>query len=113
MNITKSDAIISLVGGEITFRADGIISYHNGQTPPSESEIQVELSRLLAEYPLQELREKRNALLAETDWTGLSDVDMTNEKLAEWKLYRQKLRDFPDGLTTPAKVKAATWPTKP
>jgi len=109
MNITKSDAIISLVGGEITFRADGIISYHNGQTPPSESEIQVELSRLLAEYPLQELREKRNALLAETDWMANKDVTLP----AAWKTYRQKLRDFPSGLDTEAKVNDAVWPTKP
>ena len=59
------------------------------------------------------LREKRNSLLASSDWTGLVDVDMTNEKLAEWKLYRQHLRNLPDGLDTEDKVKEATWPTKP
>ena len=59
------------------------------------------------------LRQKRNALLASSDWTGLVDVDMTNEKLAEWKLYRQHLRNLPDGLDTEDKVKEATWPTKP
>ena len=62
---------------------------------------------------LQKLREKRTQLLAETDWTGLVDVDMTNEKLAEWKLYRQHLRNLPEGLDTEDKVKEVTRPTKP
>ena len=59
------------------------------------------------------LREERNQLLAGSDWTGLTDLALTNEKLAEWKLYRQKLRNLPDGLDTVKKVNAVTWPTKP
>ena len=46
----KSDAIHSLVGGEITQVADGTIVYHDGQTPPSEVEIDAEVIRLQAEY---------------------------------------------------------------
>jgi len=72
-----------------------------------------EQAELQAAWPLQELREKRNVLLASSDWTGLTDFALTNEKLAEWKLYRQKLRDLPDGLDTDDKVNAVTWPTKP
>jgi hypothetical protein len=79
----------------------------------AESVINKEHALLLAAYPLQELRQKRNVLLASSDWTGLSDSALTNEEAAEWKLYRQKLRDLPDGLNTEAKVKAAKWPTKP
>ena len=59
------------------------------------------------------LRYNRNHLLAETDWIGLSDTALTNEKSAEWKLYRQKLRNLPDGLDTVEIVNAVTWPTKP
>jgi hypothetical protein len=59
------------------------------------------------------LREKRNALLAETDWTQIPDSAFTNEKSAEWKLYRQKLRNLPAGLDTVDKVNAVTWPEKP
>ena len=36
------------------------------------------------------LRNKRNILLAETDWMGNSDVTMSND----WKTYRQALRDI-------------------
>ena len=58
---------------------------------------------------LQELREKRNALLAETDWWGVSDNTMT----ADQTKYRKDLRDLPSGLDTVEKVANVTWPTKP
>ena len=32
---------------------------------------------------------------------------------AEFKTYRQDLRDITDGLTTVEDVNAVTWPTKP
>ena len=58
---------------------------------------------------LQALREKRNALLAETDWWGTSDNTMT----ADQTKYRKDLRDLPSGLDTVEKVANVTWPTKP
>ena len=58
---------------------------------------------------LQELRERRNALLAETDWWGTSDNTMT----ADQTKYRKDLRDLPSGLDTVEKVANVTWPTKP
>ena len=61
----------------------------------------------------RELRNERNRLLAESDWTGLTDTALTNEKLAGWKMYRQHLRNLPDGLDTETKVKEVTWPIKP
>ena len=58
---------------------------------------------------LERLREKRNRLLAQTDWMANSDVTMSND----WKTYRQQLRDLTNGLTTVEQVEAVTWPTKP
>ena len=58
---------------------------------------------------IKNLREKRNKLLAETDYLALSDNTMTDEM----KDYRQKLRDLTKGLTTEKKVKAKKFPTKP
>lgn len=58
---------------------------------------------------LQALREKRYALLAETDWWGTSDNTMT----ADQTKYRKDLRDLPSGLDTIEKVANVTWPTKP
>lgn len=58
---------------------------------------------------LVELRDKRNGLLAETDWWGASDNTMTDAQ----KKYRQDLRDITAGLDTVDKVNAVEWPTKP
>ena len=58
---------------------------------------------------LQALRNKRNALLAETDRSGASDNTMT----ADQTKYRKDLRDLPSGLDTVEKVDNVTWPTKP
>ena len=59
--IDKVDAIISLVGGGITSQAGGTIVYHDGQTSPSEAEVDAELIRLQAEYDAQEYARNRQA----------------------------------------------------
>ena len=55
------------------------------------------------------LRSKRDALLAATDFYALSDVTMSDDM----KTYRQELRDLPSGKDTVAKCEDATFPTKP
>jgi|TARA_R110002095_G_scaffold98266_1_gene86403 hypothetical protein len=55
------------------------------------------------------LREKRNKLLAETDYLALSDATLTSDM----ETYRQALRDLPDGKDTVEKCEDATFPTKP
>ena len=44
----------------------------------------------------QEKRAERDALLAQTDKFVLSDYPITEEKLAQYKAYRQYLRDLPE-----------------
>ena len=58
---------------------------------------------------MADLRDRRNKLLEDTDWMGNSDVTMS----ADWKTYRQALRDITK--TTPADdaLSNITWPTKP
>jgi hypothetical protein len=58
---------------------------------------------------LAELRSKRNALLAETDYLALSDSTLSDDM----KKYRQDLRDLPAGKDTVEKCKNAVFPTKP
>ena len=58
---------------------------------------------------LANLRERRNQLLAETDFYGNSDVTMSDDMTT----YRQALRDLPAGKDTVDKCENATWPTKP
>lgn len=51
-------------------------------------------------------REKRNKLLAETDWSALSDVTMSDAM----RTYRQALRDIPQQTDFPNRF---TIPNKP
>lgn len=53
------------------------------------------------------VREQRNKLLAESDWTQLADSPVDK---AVWATYRQALRDMPAQAGFPWTV---TWPTKP
>jgi len=59
-----------------------------------------------SESQVSQLRAERNSKLAETDVYMIEDFPTT--KKAEWKTYRQALRDMdfsdPDNIT---------WPTKP
>ena len=55
------------------------------------------------------LRNKRNILLAETDWMGNSDVTMSND----WKTYRQALRDITKTEPVDMALSNITFPTKP
>ena len=48
---SKMDALQALVGGQITVYSDGTDPiYHDGQTPPSEEEIDAKIAELKAEY---------------------------------------------------------------
>ena len=67
---------------------------------------------------LLELREQRNMLLQECDWTQSPDSPLSSDKKTEWETYRQALRDLPssaspklsdDGLS----ITNVTYPTKP
>ena len=54
------------------------------------------------------VRTKRDTLLAETDWTGMSDVTMASAMTT----YRQALRDITDHSDFP-NLEDSDWPTKP
>ena len=68
-----------------------------------------------AAAPMVELRKQRDAKLAETDWTALSDVTLSDNM----KTYRQALRELPasaDGKDASLKdgvLENVKWPLKP
>ena len=70
----------------------------------------------------RKLREKRNQLLTDSDWTVMPDSPLSDSKKDEWKTYRQALRDLTK--TTKPKVigtgpavlldlSSVTFPEKP
>lgn len=54
-------------------------------------------------------RQKRDLLLAASDWTQLADAPLTLAKKAEWTAYRQALRN----LTNQPDPLAIVWPKEP
>ncbi len=81
---------------------DGVYYQNWVQTNASESEIDYRL-----ENQWFVIREIRNELLSECDWTQLSDIP--TETKAIWSGYRQSLRDI-TSQTNPFNI---TWPVKP
>ena len=61
--------------------------------------------------PWEELRLQRNQLLASTDYLFLRDSpELSPEKEAAWRAYRQALRDLPNNTVDPT---TPEWPIKP
>ena len=58
--------------------------------------------------PINEVRIERNKLLQQSDWTQSRDITLSND--ADWKTYRQALRDITNSATS---LDDVTWPTKP
>ena len=59
------------------------------------------------------LRTNRNNLLAETDYIVTKNLEAGTDIPADWKTYRQSLRDLTNGLTTVEQVNAVVYPVKP
>ena len=81
---------------------DGVYYQNWIQTDASQSEIDYRL-----ENQWFIIRETRNELLAECDWTQLSDIPTETKSI--WSEYRQSLRDI-TSQTNPFNI---TWPVKP
>jgi hypothetical protein len=81
---------------------DGVYYQNWEQVDASESEI---TNRLNDKW--EEIREFRNQLLLECDWTQLADIPTETKTI--WQTYRQELRD----VTTQSNPFNIVWPTKP
>ena len=109
-------------GAEWTTRGDNYSDIEwldKTQTKPTEDEINAKIAELQAEEPFKLLREERNRLIAETDWTQLKDIDLDITRERNWKNYRQALRDLPSKSNPKLNsigeldMTSITWPTKP
>ena len=73
--------------------------------------IQTDASQNEIDYRLENqwfiVRETRNELLAECDWTQLADISAETKTI--WSDYRQSLRD----ITSQTNPFSITWPVKP
>jgi len=89
------------------------ITWENGTPPIPKEQILAIIPQVELDMAMEDLRAKRNKLLADTDYTVLQDSTFTDAQVAEWVVYRQALRDITEGLTTKEQVEAVVFPTKP
>ena len=121
--IRVSDALVALRPGaewNITGNVyDGIEWLDKNQSLPTEDEINAKIAELEVAEPARLVREIRDRLLAESDWTQSRDVVLLND--TTWKQYRQDLRDLPASASFTPKLdsngeldmSSVTWPLKP
>ena len=84
------------------------LQWLDSRTAPKEADVKKKYDEIIAEEPLNLLRDVRNQILAQSDWTQSRDVTLSND--ADWKTYRQALRDITKTYKTLEDVK---WPEKP
>jgi hypothetical protein len=96
---------------KVTVNADDFnqITWHEGTTPISKADIEAQFPAVKFDMAMEDLRAKRNKLLADTDYLALSDQTLSTEM----NTYRQQLRDLTNGLTTVDDVNNVVYPTKP
>ncbi len=78
-------------------------------TPPAGSEI---VDSPLQAQALENVRDWRDQLLQESDYTQLPDVPISPADLARWRAYRQALRNYPQQINA-GDWSAPPWPVAP
>ena len=62
------------------------------------------------EWLIERMKDQRNLLLMQSDWTQVVESPLSDSKKAEWAVYRQALRDFP---STWVPADTCDFPDKP
>jgi len=73
-------------------------------TDATEEEINIKIAEKWLE-----VRDIRDSLLSQSDWTQFQDSPISGSTLTEWQTYRQSLRD----ITSQSNPFDLVWPSKP
>ena len=100
---------------QASVNADDInqITWLNGTPPIPKEQILAIIPQVELDMALDNLRAKRNKLLADSDYIVLADSNFTPAKKSEWMTYRTALRNLTQGLDTIEKVNNVAYPLKP
>ena len=91
----------------------------HGYNKPTEAEITAKIAELEAEEPVRLLRVERDKRLAATDWKVVKAKELGTNLSADFKAYRQALRDLPSTASPTLNDmgdldhSSVTWPTEP
>lgn len=75
------------------------------QITPSNTKLVARVQRLI--------RSRRRVLLAQSDWTGLGDVELSGPDKVAWAQYRKALRDLPSTYENEVDPANIQWPIAP
>ena len=100
---------------EVSVSGDDIntITWENGTPPIPKEQILAIIPQVELDIALDNLRTKRNKLLADSDYIVLEDSNFTPQKKSEWMTYRTALRNLTQGLDTIEKINNVAYPLKP
>lgn len=101
-------AQVSVSGDDIN-----TIVWENGTPPIPKEQILAIIPQVELDMALENLRAKRNKLLADSDYIVLADSNFTPAKKSEWMTYRTALRNLTQGLDTIEKINNVAYPLKP
>ena len=90
----KMRAIVNLVGGSIKMSGDKVF-YLDGQTPPSDAEIDAEIKRLQDEYDANEYQRSRAS-----EYPSIADQldEIYHNGIDSWKAIIKQTKDkYPKG----------------
>jgi hypothetical protein len=106
--LTLADVLLSLYPATTWIVRDDEIEWLENEPPikPTQEELDVELARLQAQEKVDDMREERNRLLADSDFSQLPDAPVNRN---EWATYRQALRDLPSTVD----INNPVYPEKP
>ena len=96
---------VEIFGDEVKDSDGNLITIDNSAVTSKQTELE-------NAEPLRLLRVERNAKLAETDWVVIKEREEGGSvsNFADWKTYRQALRDITNSATS---LDDVTWPEKP
>lgn len=104
-HIIENDVVTNTIEVESLDFADNLVEATEGSI--GWSYINGVFSEPVVTFTPEEIRTKRDLLLAESDWTQVADAPVDQ---AAWATYRQALRDIPAQAGFPNTI---DWPTQP
>ena len=84
-----------------------------GDYQPNEYKIIDGEAVVRTDNTLEILRNKRNELLKQSDWTQVNDCPLSDSKKQEWATYRQSLRDLPSTNQSVNNIADVIFPSMP
>ena len=117
-------SIYNLATGEIEYSTSTVAEINEvglteeqgiieGSYQPNEYKIVDGEAVIRTDNTLEILRNKRNELLRQSDWTQVNDCPLSDSKKQEWATYRQSLRDLPSTYKSVNNIADVIFPTIP